>query len=62
MSEPNRTNGYKTDILKTHFLYQFPTFYLPKIWNELTLNLKLTSSYKTFKKEVYEMSIDKYQR
>ena len=61
IAKPNRTNGYLHDKLKTKFLSQFPTFYLPIIWNELNLNIKLTISHKTFKKEMYEFLLDKYQ-
>ena len=62
LTNPNRSNGYIVDKTKNKFLEQFPNFFLPKNWNNLTLDFKLEASHKTFKKTLVENFIDKYSR
>ena len=60
MSQPNRTCGFKLDKIKNNSLSQYPMFFLPKVWNANSLELKNTSSYNTFKKSLYKSLIAKY--
>ena len=60
MSVPNRTLGYQIDKLKGVFLEQYPSFFLPKMWNSIDIDLKSQEKYKTFVKLLYESFIDKY--
>ena len=60
MSQPNRTCGYKLDIIKNNSLSQYPIFFLPKIWNQNTLEIKMTKSLNIFKKNLHKSLIEKY--
>ena len=57
---PNRTCGYQTDRLKSNFLAQFPTYFLPKIWNNNSFKLKLETSWTKFKTNLYHTLISNY--
>ena len=60
LSEPNRTNGYIIPRVKSKFLDQFPTSFLPKIWNENSLNQKHIKSINSFKNSLQKLFISKY--
>ena len=57
---PNRTNGFHLDLTQNKFLEQFPTFFLPKIWNKLPLNLKNMESHGCFKREMQTLLLSSY--
>ena len=60
LAVPNRTNSFQTDKEKSKFLAQFPTHFLPKIWNCKPLELKLTRSHASFKNSLEDSLISKY--
>ena len=60
LRNPNRSNGYELIKLKNDYLDKFPTFFLPKTWNDQKFILKLEASHKKFKKMVIEGFIDSY--
>ena len=60
LSEPNRTNGFIIDKIKNNFLSQFPTYFLPKIWNSNSLAAKSLQSHNTFKHWIYSSYISEY--
>ena len=60
LSEPNRTNGYIIPRVKSKFLDQFPTSFLPKIWNENSLNQKHIKSINSFKNSLQKLFISTY--
>ena len=37
MAPPNRTKGFVIDKVKSDYLYQFPSYFLPKIWNDVNM-------------------------
>ena len=59
LSEPNRTNGYIIPRVKSKFLDQFPTSFLPNIWNENSLNQKHIKSINSFKNLLQKLFISK---
>ena len=52
IAPPNRTNSFIRIKAKNIFFEQFPNYFLPKIWNENSLFIKLTESHKVIKKEI----------
>ena len=60
LRNPNRSNGYELIKLKNDYLDKFPTFFLPKTWNEQKFILKLEASHKKLKRIVIEGFIDRY--
>ena len=62
LAPPNRTNSFVIKNAKSKFLEQFPTFYLPRVWNNSSLFLKNIEKHKTFKKECQENLIKSYSR
>ena len=48
----NRTNSFILNEAKSKFSEQFPNFFLPRIWNENSLFIKLTESHKVNEKEI----------
>ena len=52
LAPPNKTNGFIELKTQKKYLEQFPNFFLPKIWNENSLFIKLTESHKIVKKEL----------
>ena len=48
LAPPNRTNGFIENNTRIKFLEQFPSYFLPKIWNKNSLYLKLIESHKKF--------------
>ena len=60
IGQPNRTNGYQVDKARIDFLYQFPSYFLPKNWNENNLSLKSNPSHTNFKEHLYSSLISKY--
>ena len=59
-SKPNRTNSYILNEAKSEHLKQFPTYFLPIIWNKLNFKLKLESKFSNFKKELMKQLLAKY--
>ena len=57
---PNRTNSFEIVKNKNEFLLQFPTYFLPKIWNSKPLSLKCIKSHNSFKTTLEENLIDEY--
>ena len=60
LCEPNRTNSFKIDLQKNKFLTNFPSFFLPKIWNSNILGLKTTVNLNSFKNNLKETMIGSY--
>ena len=60
LSEPNRTNGYVIPRIKNKFLDQFPTSFLPKIWNDNSLIQKNIKSSNLFKNSLKKSFIAAY--
>ena len=60
LPNPNRTNSLQLEKYKNNFLLQFPSHFLPKLWNLNPVDLKLTESHKTFKKLLKEVIVSKY--
>ena len=52
LSEPNRTRKLIAARPRNKFLEQFPSVFLPKIWNDLDLNFKMIKKTESFKKEL----------
>ena len=61
-AHPNRNNNYRFDRIKNTFLSQFPTYFLPKIWNANDFHLKMTESHHSFKRLLYEQYISSYKK
>ena len=57
---PNRTNSYKLVKNRISFLSQFPASFLPKTWNSLTRELKLSCSLSTFKRSLRGTLLEAY--
>lgn len=53
LSEPNRTKKFVTARPRSKFLEQFPSVHLPKIWNDLSLDLKNTTKLISFKNKLF---------
>ena len=60
LAPPNRTHGFIENKTRIKFLEQFPSFYLPKMWNNNSLYLKLINSHNKFKTECFESLIKNY--
>ena len=60
LAPPNRTKGFRENNTRIKFLEQFQSYFLPKIWNNNSLFLKLIQSHKSFKKECFESLIKSY--
>ena len=58
---PNRTCSYQIDKLKKDFLGQFPSYFLPKIWNSNSLDLKMQTKLTKFKTLLHDTLISKYE-
>ena len=56
----NRTNSFQVEKVKNSFLHQFPTYFLPNLWNSNLLDLKLIESHSVFKKSLKEILISNY--
>ena len=56
----NRTKNFQIEILKSNFLAQFPTAFLPRIWNSNSLSMKYLVSHNSFKKSLYQSFVDSY--
>ena len=59
---PNRTNSFRLEKYKNKFLNQFPKYFLPIIWNNNSLFLKLTEKHKSFKKEIKSELLKSYMQ
>ena len=60
LSDPNRTNGLKAEKIKSKFLSQFPNFAMAKIWNENSIDLKLTKNINSFRKKFKQLKLHSY--
>ena len=60
MALPNRTKSFLTEKAKNDFMLQFPTHFLPKIWNDNKPDLKNNSSHSSFKDRLYSSFISNY--
>ena len=60
LSAPNRTNGFKTGILKKDYLSKFPTYFLPKTWNDNSIGMKSTINLTSFKHNLKELILGSY--
>ena len=56
----NRTKKFLTSISKNNFISQFPTIFLPKIWNANSLELKNIPKHKSFKTDLQNFFISQY--
>ena len=57
---PNRPNGFIVDGARISFLEQFPAYFLPRIWNENSLENKNLESHTSFKNAIFESLIIEY--
>ena len=57
---PNRTLGFKIPRSRTNFLKQLPLPSLPRVWNEVALDIKSSSSLHVFKSRLLHSIIDEY--
>ena len=56
----NRTESYKLNVAANKNLEGFPSYFLPKIWNSISLELKNISSLKSFNKNIKSMKLAVY--
>jgi hypothetical protein len=56
----NRTQSYKLNVAANKNLEGFPSYFLPKIWNSISLELKNISSLKSFNKNIKSMKLAVY--
>ena len=59
-SNPNRTHSFKTSLAKKKFLENFPSFFLPVIWNSNSLSLKATTNLGSFKNNLKQLMLGAY--
>ena len=59
-SNPNRTHSFQTSLAKKKFLENFPTFFLPVIWNSNSLGLKSTINLGSFKNNLKQLMLGAY--
>ena len=57
---PNRTKSFQTTISKNKFMDQFPSIFLPKIWNINSLELKNRLTHGSFKTDLYTFFLSQY--
>ena len=62
LSRINRNINYKVQKIKYTGLSNFPSVFLPKIWNSLPLGCKTLQSHKMFKNALKEKAIFKYKQ
>ena len=60
LAVPNRTNSFIIDKTKTKFLEKFPSFFLPKIWNSNSTDIKNSSSLSELKRGLKNNIIASY--
>ena len=60
LAPPNRTKGFVIDKVKSDYLYQFPSYFLTKIWNDVNMFQKNKTSQNSFKDSLYSSFISKY--
>jgi hypothetical protein len=56
----NRTKSFVLDPLIKRSLERFPSYFLPKVWNSLAIELKRESSFSLFKANLKQLSLSKY--
>ena len=56
----NRTLSYRINVAKNKSLEKFPTNFLPKIWNSISLELKNIPSLKLFNKSIKSKDLAAY--
>ena len=59
-SRENRSKQYILNVPLKKKLHSFPSYTLPKTWNNLSLNLKRISTFNTFKKHLKKDIFDSY--
>ena len=55
LSGDNRSKSFKLQVPKKKKISHFPSYKIPKIWNELHLSIKRINSFKQFKIIIREM-------
>ena len=56
----NRTQSYKLNLAANKNLEGFPSYFLPKIWNSISLELKNIPSLKLFNKSIKSKDLAAY--
>jgi hypothetical protein len=56
----NRSKNFILDVPKSKALEHLPTYYLPKTWNKLNLDLKRETIFRNFKSKIKKTMISKY--
>ena len=56
----NRTKKFILEVPKKKALEHFPTYCLPKIWNNLNITYKNSESLRMFKENIKESYLSKY--
>ena len=59
-SGPNRTKNFHTAKPKNKFLHQFPSFFMPQIWNANSMSIKNIISHDSLKNNVYNAMVQAY--
>lgn len=62
LAEPNRTRGLKLERTKYKGLETFPKVFLPKLWNSTPIEIKLSVSTKSFKKNLTIRLLNLYRQ
>ena len=60
MGMQNRTNSFITKKTKGKFLEQFPSHFLPQIWNDNSLESKMAKSLNSLKRHHFKLCMEKY--
>ena len=61
LAPPNRTKGFLIlDKIKNDSLTYFPSYFLPRKWNDLPVKLKMIESHSSFKDSAHFSFISKY--
>ena len=56
----NRSKSFIIDILKSQKLEHFPSFFMPKVWNNLCIEMKRQTSLKLLKSNYKQLTLSNY--
>ena len=56
----NRRKRFIIDILKSQKLEHFPSFFMPKVWNNLCIEMKRQTSLKLLKSNYKQLTLSNY--
>ena len=60
LAEPNRTKGYKLELVNNKYLESFPTLFLPRTWNSIPLEIKSLGTLANFKSSFKKSFLEEY--